>query len=214
MRKFGVRIAHVGGRMVSYRVLHPDTPDLLVGLPTRIFLTGFMGSGKSTVGAIVANVLGFDFLDLDDAIAERAGLPVPQLFAERGEAAFRTLEAECLRATARREELVVALGGGALAREDNLQWALEHGLVVYLRVPLRHLVARLRRSRTRRPLLLDADGRMLSPSKLRAKIEGMLRRREPFYGRAHLVIDVGERERVGLTVDRVVKAVRRYDGDR
>ena len=175
----------------------------------RVYLTGFMGSGKSTIGPILANVLGVDFIDLDDVIAAQAGKPVSRIFAEEGEAAFRALEGAVLRETAARKGGVVALGGGALTVEDNLAWALKHGIVVYLRVSLNQLMRRLRQGRVVRPLLLDASGRLLSEEALREKIEAMMDRRAPFYERAHLVVEI-RNQRVGITVDEVVKALRKY----
>ena len=168
-----------------------------------------MGSGKSTLGPIVANVLGYDFVDLDVMIAERAGRSVQAIFAEDGEEAFRALEAACLQETGQRERLVVSVGGGALTFEDNLQWALANGTVVYLKVPARVLAHRLFLGRSVRPLLLDAQGRPLSASALRQKVQTMLDQREPFYRQAHIIIKMGE-QHVGQTVDEVVRAVRRY----
>ena len=175
----------------------------------RIYLTGFMGSGKSTIGPILANVLGYAFVDLDETIAERAGKPIARIFAEDGEASFRALETRLLRETAAREHMIYALGGGALAAEANLHWALAHGTVVYLRVSLDQLIRRLRRGRVTRPLLLDASGQPLAVAALREKIQAMMDRRAPFYERAHVVIDIGN-QRVGITVDEVVKALRRH----
>ena len=176
---------------------------------SRIYLTGFMGSGKSTIGPILANVLGYDFVDLDEAVEERAGKPVPRIFAEDGEMVFRALEATMLRETVARNRVVVALGGGALTVEDNLQWALANGAVVYLKVSLDALIRRLRRGRAERPLLLDEAGRRLPTADLREKIQALMDRREPFYERAHVVVEIAN-QRVGITVDEVVRAVQRY----
>ena len=175
----------------------------------RIYLTGFMGSGKSTIGPILANVLGYDFVDLDAAVEERAAKPVSRIFAEEGQAAFRALEATMLREAGARDKVVVALGGGALTVEDNLQWALANGAVVYLKVSLDALIRRLHRGRLVRPLLLDDTGRPLSTADLREKVKALMDRREPFYARAHIVVEIAN-QRVGITVDEVVRAVRRY----
>ncbi len=162
---------------------------------SRIYLTGFMGSGKSTVGPEVAAALGYAFVDLDEAIAADAGKPVAAIFGGEGEAAFRAREARMLRQTGTREGVVVALGGGALAEEANLAWALRNGTVVYLRAPAETLVARLSGGgQAGRPLLCDDRGKPLPPAALREKIETMLARREPFYRRAHVVVEAGERE--------------------
>lgn len=182
-----------------------------MALPTRIFLTGFMGSGKSTIGPILANVLGYAFVDLDEAIARQAGRPVQRIFAEEGEAAFRKLEREALRETGQREPIVVAVGGGALTVEENLQWALTNGVVIYLYVSLDDLIGRLIHGRTVRPLLLDDTGEVMLEAELREKVTDMMARREPFYRQAHLTVETGHL-RVGRAVDAVARAVRRYRG--
>jgi len=178
-------------------------------VPTRIYLTGFMGSGKSTIGPILANVLGYDFVDLDALIEAEAGRSVQEIFADQGEAVFRRMETEALRRTAERDRLVVALGGGAIASEENLHFARSHGTVIYLRVPVSQLAQRLQKSPTERPLLQDEQGRPLSHAALSEKIRSILAQRESFYQRTHLVIDVGKRD-IGRTVDAVVQALRRF----
>ncbi len=167
-----------------------------------------MGSGKSTLGPIIANVLGFAFLDLDVLIEAQAGRPVQQVFEEDGEPAFRRLEAAALQSTAGRDRVVVSLGGGALTIEENLVWALEHGTVVYLHTPLDVLTRRLRRGRSVRPLLLDGKGRKLSFEALRERVSALMEQREPYYRRAHVVVEMGHLN-VGQTVDAVVRALRR-----
>lgn len=152
----------------------------------RIYLTGFMGCGKSTVGALLAELVKLDFVDLDETIAEHAGRSIEQIFADDGEDGFRALEAEVLRQA--RRPAVYATGGGALAVEDNLQWTLDHGIVVYLEVAPKILAQRLWAAKTQRPLLLDTSGRLLSPADLQRRIEHMLIRRTPFYERAHITV--------------------------
>ena len=167
-----------------------------------------MGSGKSTLGPILANVLGYDFEDLDALIEAHAGKPPATVFADEGEAAFREMEAALLRESGGRERIVMALGGGALASEANLAWTLAHGRVVYLRVGAEQLARRLWWSPNERPLLLGQGGEALSEPALRERVAAMLARREPFYRRAHVTVDVGSLG-VGETVDAVVKALRR-----
>ena len=170
-----------------------------------------MGSGKSTIGPILANVLGYAFVDLDEAIAQQAGRPVQRIFAEEGEAAFRKLEHEALRETGQRNALVVAVGGGALTFEENLQWALSNGVVIYLYVSLDDLIGRLLHGRTVRPLLLDESGEVMPKKDLREKVADMMARRESFYKQAHLTVETGNL-RVGHAVDAVARAVRQYGG--
>ncbi len=159
--------------------------------PERIYLTGFMGCGKSTLGPRLAGALGFTFVDLDEAVVQRAGKSIRAIFAEDGEAAFRWLEADALRATAGLDRVVVATGGGTFMQEDHLRWARDHGTVVYLRVKPGELARRLRRGQARRPLLCDDRGKPLPPDALRQRIETLLAEREPVYRQAHLTVDVG-----------------------
>ena len=180
-------------------------------LPTRVYLTGFMGSGKSTLGPIIASVLGYRFLDLDTLVEERAGTTIPELFAGRGERRFRRLEFEALRTTTTMERVVVATGGGTLVRQRNLDLTRRHGTVLYLHVPLDKLVPRLFHSPTRRPLLEDEHGERLPMDGVREVVTALYRKRQPFYEQADLCVDVGD-SRVGVSVDAVVAALRRYRG--
>ncbi len=151
-----------------------------------MFLTGFMGCGKSTLGPPLADELQLGFLDLDDIIAERAGRNLATIFAQDGEAHFRALEAAALRATV--PGFVYALGGGALVREDNLQWARRHGIIVFMKVPAEELQRRLEADEQVRPLLLDARGQRLTSAALYSRIVRMLGRRAPYYQRAHITV--------------------------
>ena len=167
-----------------------------------------MASGKSTVGPKVAGALAYDFADLDALIEQQAGQLIPFIFEEEGEAGFRRREAHQLRATAEQEEAVIALGGGALTKEDNLRFVLEHGTVVYLHASAEEIARRLERSRTERPLLQDEQGRPLSHTALQARIQQMLGQRLPSYRQAHITIDTSG-QRVEETVEAVLTALQK-----
>ena len=156
----------------------------------RVYLTGFMASGKSTVGPEAAARLGQPFLDLDRLITAHAGRSIPTLFAqEDGEARFRELERDLLRRTATTDDLVVALGGGALVDDANRAFAKEHGLVLYLEAPVDTLLDRVADDDTRRPLLEDETGTRLPRGEQRTRIEEMLNERRPTYEAAHQTLD-------------------------
>ena len=145
-----------------------------------IFLTGFMGVGKTRVGRILARELGRCFLDTDRMIEQRAGKTIAEIFADEGEAHFRQLERDCVLETCQRPDAVVALGGGAITRADNIEAVRGAGILVCLKADVDTIFARVKR-RSNRPLLAGLD-----PQAQRAKIETLLRERAPFYDQAHI----------------------------
>lgn len=157
----------------------------------RIYLAGFMGSGKSTVGPLVADRLGLDFVDLDDLIEARAGRAIPAIFAERGEAAFRQIETDTLRATADRAGTVIALGGGTIVDDANRSFVQSHGLLIYLEVSADTIIDRVAEGAAHRPLLQDDTGTPLPPERMQARIERMLDARRAAYEAAPVTIDAG-----------------------
>src|SRR6185436_10419582 len=106
----------------------------------RIYLTGFMGAAKSTVGRLLAAGMGYEFLDLDRLIERRTGVNITTIFEEQGETAFRNLEAKELRMVTS-DPAVIATGGGCFIH--NTEWMLQNGTVIYLQVPFDALAARI-----------------------------------------------------------------------
>lgn len=147
----------------------------------RIVLTGFMGAGKSTTGALLAQKLGWRFLDTDALIEAHTGHTIAQLFAERGEPAFRALETETIRDHSQSEHLVLALGGGAIESEAarHALAQLEYACIVFLDAPLEVMVARCvaQAAAAERPVLAD-----------RERLAARLTARLPLYRQAHLTV--------------------------
>ncbi|MEM7787818.1 MAG: shikimate kinase, partial [Bacteroidota bacterium] len=160
-------------------------------VPPRVYLTGFMASGKSTVGPLLADRLGYRFVDLDWLVEAQTGRTILDLFAE-GEAVFRAAEAEALRETTRGPKVVVSTGGGTLAEAANLHTARHAGVVVWLRASPATTVTRLGDA-AGRPMLAGDDGRPLRGEALDARIRVLLGAREPFYAQADLVADADGR---------------------
>lgn len=150
----------------------------------KYYLVGYMYSGKSTFGRRLAAEKGMDFLDLDRAFEERYHYTVPRFFAQFGESAFRKLETQMLYDTATLDNVVIATGGGTPCHNDNLEFLLANGTVVYLQMSVDDLVQRAIHSRNPRPLMQG-----LTPEEVRAKIEAQIKEREVFYLRAHIIID-------------------------
>ena len=144
-------------------------------------LIGFMATGKTTVGRMVAERLERQFLDLDHLIEETAGMKVPELFRTQGEPAFRRAEAEALRQALKMDGIVLATGGGAACREENLREMLASAYVVALSAPPAEVLKRTGGA-SGRPLLDSAADPL-------AEAERLLTEREPFYARAHLRVD-------------------------
>ena len=165
-----------------------------------------MGSGKSTLGPILANTLGYDFVDVDRIIEQRSGKSIAEVFQEKGEKGFRQIERDALLKVVRMRDAVVSLGGGAIASEENFQLLHEHGTIVYLRMSPEEATRRMRH-KANRPLLRSADGAMLDEASLREKITDLMKQREQFYSRADVIIET-EHQRIGTTVDDLVKLLR------
>lgn len=126
----------------------------------RIFLTGLSGSGKTTIGRRTADLLGWSFVDTDDVLAERVGMPVGQVLVEYGEERFRQLESEVLHDLADRVRVVISTGGGMVISEANRKFMREHGLTVYLQVSVETAWQRMQESSVQisRPLVAGVDG--------------------------------------------------------
>lgn len=147
----------------------------------KIFLIGFMGCGKTTLGKKLASKTGFQFIDLDKLIEEAAGKTIPQYFAEHGETAFRELERDVLQSASYHENAIIATGGGAPCYFDNMEWMNKAGLTVYISLPAAALASRLEKAEEVRPVLKDHKGAALVQF-----IAGKLEEREPFYSKAKI----------------------------
>ena len=180
------------------------------GFPSRVYLTGPMGAGKSTVGPLLADALGLRFVDLDWLVETRTGRRVVDLFAQAGERAFRVAEADALGETTRGEPTVVATGGGTLAVPANLRAAHAAGAVVWLRAAPETLDARLAATDlAARPLLLGPGGRPLAAPERLARIRALADAREPFYAQADVVVEAdGAPEAVALDAAAALRAWR------
>jgi len=150
---------------------------------SNIYLLGCMGAGKSTVGRLLARVLGRDFVDLDEQIIADAGRSISQIFEDEGEQGFREREREALRQVAQREHIVVALGGGAVLRDDNWELIRQTGISIYLKVRPELLAQRLESDR-KRPLLAE-----LTPPQRLQRISQILESRRERYEQADITLE-------------------------
>lgn len=143
-----------------------------------IFLIGYMGCGKSTLGKALHSFAGVDFVDLDHYIEDGQGMTIKEIFAQRGEEAFRQLEKEALREVSERKA-VIACGGGTPCREGNMELMNECGITVWLNASVESLHRRLCDGRAKRPLIANKND-----EELLSFIQSSLAEREPYYGKA------------------------------
>jgi shikimate kinase len=150
----------------------------------NLYLVGYMGSGKSSVGKRLANRLDMKFTDLDTMIEDYANAPITQIFDESGEESFRSLENHMLNKVLQMDGLVVATGGGTPCHSENMPKMLEHGLVVYLNLPVHKLIKRVKQGNQTRPLIINK-----SDEELKSYVEEHFEQRRPTYELAHQVVN-------------------------
>ncbi len=159
----------------------------------NIYLLGFMGTGKTSVGKLLSQRLGWQFLDLDEIIEEKEGLKIVEIFAKKGEPYFRDLESQALGELTCRDNLVVACGGGIVLREKNLSLIDNSGIGICLEASPEVIYERTKKF-THRPLLNVEDPQ--------GKIKELLEKRAPFYAKVKYHIDTSN-----LTVEEVVEKI-------
>lgn len=153
----------------------------------KIFLIGFMGCGKSTLGRKLAATLNLTFIDLDTFLEERYFRTIPQIFAEEGEDSFRSKERKVLEEVSAFDNVIVATGGGAPCFFDNMELMNSSGFCVFLDVAVESLVYRLIHAKVERPLIKGK-----SPEELHGFIEMMMQKRRPFYEKASYILKGAE----------------------
>lgn len=164
-------------------------------LISNVVLIGFMGTGKSTVGATLASRLDYSFIDLDEEIVQRDGRSIPDIFAQDGEAYFRDAESRALADLMNKEHVIIATGGGCVLREANCKVMQERGFVVQLTAELDTIVHRVKGDHNRPLLQGDASERVRS----------LMTARRGKYDFAHMVIPTDDLQ-VEEISDAVIKA--------
>jgi shikimate kinase len=170
----------------------------------RIYLIGFMTSGKTTLGRILANVIGWNFYDLDKVLEEREEKTVHEIFTEKGEEYFREMERKTLTELSEEEFVVISLGGGTVTNDFVINFINEKGFVIYLSVSPENLYMRLK-NKINRPLFRDlvlSDN--VTKEDFLEKINALLSEREKFYKQADLEI-ASDSTRIGKTVDFIAR---------
>lgn len=174
----------------------------------RIFIIGYMGAGKTTIGKILAQRLSLTFVDLDAHIQSRYHKTIPELFAEHSEEGFRKLEQQALHEVATFENVIVSTGGGTPCFFDNMDVMNRVGITVYIESLPEVLADRLLQSKSVRPLIAGKE-----KAELISFIAAHLAEREPFYRKATIIYHANDeltKEEVVLTADGIEKQLVHY----
>ncbi len=151
----------------------------------KIFLIGFMGSGKTHWGRLLSEKLGIPFFDLDEEIVGQAGKPITEIFATAGEEQFRVMESDILHQLSEsNDRFIMACGGGTPCYFNNIDYMNQAGTSVWINTPLETLFSRLVNQKSKRPLIRD-----LSDDQLRGFISKKFSDRRMYYEQAELVVD-------------------------
>ncbi|MDX1699983.1 MAG: shikimate kinase [Melioribacteraceae bacterium] len=173
----------------------------------RIYLTGFMTSGKSTLGKILANVLGWDFFDLDKEIENQEGMKITDIFENKGEGYFRKIETDKLKELSDKKNVLISLGGGTIVNNQNAEFITSHGKLIYLKVEPEIIYTRIKK-KTDRPLFKEFVLAENSKEAFIDKISSMMAERDKYYKKADLIFHV-DNSPIGTTVDKLAKILNR-----
>lgn len=150
----------------------------------NIVLTGLMGSGKTTIGKILAEKLNMKFTDTDELIVQKAQKPIKLIFAEKGEHFFRKIESEIIKDISKEDNLVISTGGGTVIKEENLSNLKQNGILFYLYAPAEELYKRIKD---------DSERPLLKTENPLVTLRNLLESREKFYNQADFKINTAQK---------------------
>lgn len=176
-------------------------------LPERIFICGFMGTGKTTAGKLLASRLDKPFHDLDACVEKEAGQTIADIFEAEGEEGFRKKEKATLLNIIRTQKGVIALGGGSLQNQHLVDHVKVNGLLVFIDTPMEEIINRITR-KSNRPLLLNENGNMKSKSVLKKEMQELYDRRLAFYEQAEVTMQSNDYKSINDLVSQLVKKIR------
>ncbi len=169
------------------------------------YLTGFMAAGKSTIGPILANTLGWNFYDLDKEVEKKESLKVVEIFEQKGEDYFRKSETALLEKLSQDDDSIISLGGGAIASDVNFRIIKSTGKIIYLKSSPEMAYKRLRFKRDRPAFVFEGE-EVPSKEEFLERINKLLESRKKYYEQADFVIDT-DNQTVGKTVDIIAKYI-------
>jgi len=169
------------------------------------YLAGFMASGKSTIGPIVANILGWTFFDLDKEIEKKENRKITKIFEKEGEDYFRQKESEILKEISEGEDLIISLGGGTLVIRENREFIKKRGKLIFLSSSPEVAYRRLKHKRDR-PILLADNNEEATENVVMERIESLMKERMKYYQKADYRIDTDNKS-IGTTADKISEII-------
>lgn len=173
----------------------------------NIYLIGFMGSGKSFSGKLLATLFGLHFLDLDHYIEESCNLSIPEIFLQFGEFSFREKESFYLRKTAEKTNMLISCGGGTPCFNENMGWIKNNGISIYLKTSEELLFTRLNKQKKGRPLISS-----MTDDELKDYISKKIKEREFFYNQADFISNQMKNEDLPIDLQIFIKSNLDRDG--
>lgn len=180
---------------------------MINNLPERIFLCGFMGAGKSTLGRQLAQRLKMDFLDLDEIIEQESGQSIPEIFEQEGEETFRKQERSAILSITQSKKGVIALGGGSLQNQHVVDHLKLNGLLIFIDTPFSVIFERIAED-SGRPLLTDEQGELKSEELLRRQLQVLYEKRLPFYRQAVITVDASRN--LNEVMDQLIRKIENH----
>jgi shikimate kinase len=174
-------------------------------MKNNVALIGFMGTGKSAVGRLLAQKIDWKFVETDSLVEQIAGKPIPDIFREDGEIRFRELEIEAVKQAAVGKNQVIACGGGVVLNTINISRLKQKGVVVLLTAAPSAILKRVSADNTVRPLLKDAGD-------TGARIRELMKTRQPFYTQAADIVIHTSRLNMEQTAESVLRELSNYEG--
>ncbi|MFC2034082.1 shikimate kinase [Chloroflexota bacterium] len=169
----------------------------------NIALIGFMGTGKTAVGEVLAEKLGMKFIEQDLLIEKQAGKSISKIFQEDGEIAFREIEIEVTKKIAREKKIVIACGGGVVLNQINIDRLKENAMIIYLKASPEIILDRVTNDKVQRPLLEVAN-----PAQT---ISELIKFREPFYKRAACITINTSKSDVNSVAKKIIKRLKKHE---
>jgi len=171
------------------------------------YLSGFMASGKSTIGAMLANTLGWKFIDLDEEIEKNEKRKIRQIFSAKGEDYFRQLETEVLFDILLEDKLIISLGGGTLIKSENRNFIKRTGKLIFLKTSPGIIYKRLKNNKDR-PVLLKNGEKQLEKETYLRRIETLMKKRNSSYSHADFIFNT-DNDSIEKTVEKIAVEIRK-----